>query len=69
MRLFGLASLLLAVGIVLLLAIHCFRLEVANAIENKRATELSSARAEWARFWMIDQPSHVTPERVHGGGR
>ena len=22
---------------------------------------------EWERFWMIDQPSHLTPYRVHGG--
>jgi hypothetical protein len=24
-------------------------------------------RDEWARFWMIDQPSHMTYDRVHGG--
>lgn len=22
---------------------------------------------EWERFWMIDQPSHLTPYRTHGG--
>jgi hypothetical protein len=22
---------------------------------------------EWERFWMLDQPSHLTPDRVHGG--
>ncbi len=22
---------------------------------------------EWERFWQIDQPSHMTPYRVHGG--
>ena len=22
---------------------------------------------EWERFWMIDQPDHMTPYRVHGG--
>ena len=22
---------------------------------------------EWRRFWMNDQPSHLTPYRVHGG--
>ena len=22
---------------------------------------------EMERFWMVDQPSHLTPERVHGG--
>ena len=23
--------------------------------------------SEWRRIWMNDQPSHLTPERVHGG--
>jgi hypothetical protein len=22
---------------------------------------------EWRRFWMLDQPSHLTYDRVHGG--
>lgn len=22
---------------------------------------------DWERFWMIDQPSHLTPFRTHGG--
>ena len=22
---------------------------------------------EWERFWMVDQPDHMTPYRVHGG--
>ena len=22
---------------------------------------------EWERFWFLDQPSHMTPQRVHGG--
>ena len=22
---------------------------------------------EWERIWMNDEPSHMTPERVHGG--
>ena len=22
---------------------------------------------EWERFWFLDQPSHMTPARVHGG--
>jgi hypothetical protein len=22
---------------------------------------------EWERIWFLDQPSHMTPERVHGG--
>ena len=22
---------------------------------------------EWERIWFLDQPSHLTPHRVHGG--
>ena len=29
--------------------------------------DLRQAQQEWRRFWMIDQPSHLTPTRVHGG--
>ena len=28
---------------------------------------LRQAENDWERFWMIDQPSHLTAERVHGG--
>ena len=36
--------------------------EMLNESENMR-----QLRTEWRRFWMIDQPSHLTPIRVHGG--
>jgi hypothetical protein len=29
--------------------------------------DLRQIRAEWNRFWMLDQPSHLTPVRIHGG--
>lgn len=29
--------------------------------------DLRQIRHEWNRFWMIDQPSHLTPVRIHGG--
>lgn len=28
---------------------------------------LRQIKDEWARFWFTDQPSHLTPIRVHGG--
>jgi hypothetical protein len=28
---------------------------------------LRQAKEEWKRIWFGDQPSHMTPERVHGG--
>ena len=36
--------------------------ELLNNSEDLRQIE-----AEWERFWFTDQPSHMTPERVHGG--
>ena len=32
-----------------------------------QSEDLRQMRKEWARFWMVDQPSHLTPDRVHGG--
>jgi hypothetical protein len=29
--------------------------------------DLRSLRDEWERFWFLDQPSHLTPIRTHGG--
>jgi hypothetical protein len=29
--------------------------------------DLRQAEYEWRRIWFSDQPSHMTPERVHGG--
>ena len=37
-------------------------MELLNQSEDLRQIEL-----EWERFWMIDQPSHMTYDRVHGG--
>lgn len=36
--------------------------ELLNGSENLR-----QARNEYRRFWQNDQPSHLTPQRVHGG--
>ncbi|MFL5244064.1 MAG: hypothetical protein ACJ8FY_18325 [Gemmataceae bacterium] len=36
--------------------------ELINQSEDLRQIEL-----EWERIWFTDQPSHLTPERVHGG--
>ena len=29
--------------------------------------DLRQIGGEWRRFWFNDQPSHLTPERIHGG--
>ena len=36
--------------------------ELMNQSEDLRQIEY-----EWERIWFTDQPSHMTPERVHGG--
>jgi hypothetical protein len=36
--------------------------ELLNQSEDLRQIEY-----EWERFWFTDEPSHMTPERVHGG--
>ena len=28
---------------------------------------LHLAMDEWERFWLLDQPDHMTPYRTHGG--
>lgn len=32
-----------------------------------QSEDLRQIRGEWRRFWFTDQPSHLTPVRVHGG--
>jgi len=29
--------------------------------------DLRQALDEWERFWFLDQPSHMSPFRTHGG--
>lgn len=49
-------------------------LPMYSAIPERRAEQLVNTSEnlrlllqEWERFWMIDQPDHMTPYRVHGG--
>jgi hypothetical protein len=32
-----------------------------------QSEDLRQVREEWQRIWFTDQPSHMTPDRVHGG--
>lgn len=61
-------------GCLVISQMGCFPLNMYSSDPNLRTQELLNqsedlrqARLEWRRFWMIDQPSHLTPERVHGG--
>jgi len=49
-------------------------LNIYSSDPNERTTELLNnsedlrqIRYEWERIWFTDQPSHLTPQRVHGG--
>jgi hypothetical protein len=37
-----------------------------NALLNQ-SEDMRQASYEWQRIWFNDQPSHMTPERIHGG--
>jgi hypothetical protein len=67
-----LVALVLLAGLVLSNA-GCF-INIYSANPNKRLLELLNnsedlrqIEHEWQRIWFVDQPSHLTPERVHGG--
>jgi hypothetical protein len=32
-----------------------------------QSEDMRQIREEWQRIWFTDQPSHLTPDRVHGG--
>jgi len=32
-----------------------------------QSEDLRQIGETWRRFWMNDQPSHMTPQRIHGG--
>ena len=32
-----------------------------------QSEDLRQIQGEWRQFWMNDQPSHMTYQRVHGG--
>jgi len=33
----------------------------------RQSEDLRQIQPEWERIWFTDQPSHLTPERIHGG--
>jgi hypothetical protein len=65
--------LLLAVSVLVLGNSGCF-LNIFSSDPNRRIVELMNVSEdfrqieyEWERIWFTDEPSHMTPERVHGG--
>ena len=60
-------------GVVISSNVGCF-LPIYSADPARRAKQLMFTSEdmrvildEWERFWFLDQPSHMTPQRVHGG--
>jgi len=54
-------------------SVGCFINEYSSD-PNRRVNELMNQSEDlrqiediWERAWFVDQPSHMTPERVHGG--
>lgn len=65
--------LLAAVGGWVLANTGCF-INIYSSDPNRRMHELLNTSEdlrqieyEWERIWFTDEPSHMTPERVHGG--
>ena len=65
--------LLMAVATVVLSNTGCL-LNIYSSDPNRRVKELLNQSEdlrqieyEWERIWFTDQPSHLTPERIHGG--
>ncbi len=63
----------LVLGVTLSTGVGCI-IPAYSALPNRRAEELiytsENLRAildEWQRFWFLDMPDHMTPQRVHGG--
>ncbi len=71
----GIAALVLVIG-ALAVADGCAPVPLPHYAANpaKRTEELlvdsenmRQLGDEWERFWFLDQPSHLTPFRTHGG--
>jgi hypothetical protein len=65
--------LLTAVAAMVLGNAGCF-INIYSSDPNRRIKELLNnsedlrqIEYEWERIWFTDQPSHLTPDRVHGG--
>jgi hypothetical protein len=39
--------------------------EVESMLQHSE--DLRALQAEWRRFWLLDNPSHLTPQRVYAG--
>ena len=63
----------LVLGVALLSSTGCI-LPIYSADPQRRAEQLMNEseglrqiKGEWERLWLIDMPTNMTPERVHGG--
>lgn len=63
----------LLLGMTLGTGVGCI-LPAYSGLPSRRAQELiftsedlRSLLDQWERFWFLDMPDHMTPQRVHGG--
>ena len=63
----------LLLGAVLLSSTGCI-VPIYSADPQRRATQLINEseglrqiQGEYERFWFLDMPTHMTPDRTHGG--
>jgi hypothetical protein len=75
----GMRKLLAALGVLTVVVVvgqGCAPVPLPHyaAFQPKRVHELlvdsenlRQAGDDWERFWLLDQPSHMTPFRTHGG--
>ena len=63
----------LLLGLLLSSSVGCF-LPIYSADPTQRAQQLIYTSEDlgamidtWERIWFLDQPDHMTPQRIHGG--
>ena len=63
---------LLCLGVILGGSTGCINIYPGDQVDRTHALLVQSenlryAEQEWQRIWFNDQPSHLTPYRMHGG--
>lgn len=63
---------MLCLGAILWGTTGCINIYSGDQVERShellvQSEDLRAFRQEWQRIWFVDQPSHLTPYRMHGG--
>lgn len=63
----------LVLGIILLSSVGCIVPAYSGDTTRRNqqliytSENLRQIQDQWERFWLLDQPNHMTPYRTHGG--